>query len=549
MPGLSTSLRVFEIDQLQQVALQWGLQASDSEKASLLLTLELTIPQPDKFSKIFDQLPDTAKQALVALKHNEGRLPWSTFAQRFGEIRSLGKTKRKKEQPWAFPTSSSEILWYHGLLGRDFLRVDGDLQEMAYLPDELVSLLPTTPDQPPDSTLKPISLPTNTAVSVTSSAILDESCLLLAALRFGDPQAYLSKTSVSPLRWSLLEALLQACGVLDQEKQPTDLARKFLELPRGQALRWLASQWLQSTSFDEVGHLPGLQVDTDKPIRSQSARQTIVDLLSGLQAGQWYSLQRLIELVNTNNPDFLRQQEEYFSWTILRKDDPLEPLSGFESWSLVEGELIIFIVLQILPLLGLADTGVTAEPQQQRFFRLKEIFFQLDDPALPVESESENSPISATSTGKIIMTDRSPRIVRYQNSRFVEWLDVSAVQGTYQITPASLLKAREQGLLPKHLILLLRKHAESGLPPILYQAIKSWEAEGTQANIQTQTILRLGTPEILQALRESSAAHWLGESLGPTAVILKPGAEKSVIQALSALGYLTDYNESEHKDG
>ncbi|MFA5612719.1 MAG: helicase-associated domain-containing protein, partial [Anaerolineaceae bacterium] len=127
--------------------------------------------------------------------------------------------------------------------------------------------------------------------------------------------------------------------------------------------------------------------------------------------------------------------------------------------------------------------------------------------------------------------------------------DVSAVQGTYQITPASLLKAREQGLLPKHLILLLRKHAESGLPPILYQAIKSWEAEGTQANIQTQTILRLGTPEILQALRESSAAHWLGESLGPTAVILKPGAEKSVIQALSALGYLTDYNESEHKDG
>jgi hypothetical protein len=427
--------------------------------------------------------------------------------------------------------------------------VDGDLQEMAYLPDELVSLLPNMPDQPPDSTLKSISLPTNTAVSVTSSAILDESCLLLAALRFGDPQAYLSKTSVSPLRWSLLEALLQACGVLDQEKQPTDLARKFLELPRGQALRWLASQWLQSTSFDEVGHLPGLQVDTDKPIRSQSARQTIVDLLSGLQAGQWYSLQRLIELVNTNNPDFLRQQEEYFSWTILRKDDPLEPLSGFESWSLVEGELIIFIVLQILPLLGLADTGVTAEPQQQRFFRLKEIFFQLDDPALPVELESENSPISVTSTGKIIMTDRSPRIVRYQISRFVEWLDVSAAQGTYQITPASLLKAREQGLLPKHLILLLRKHAESGLPPILYQAIKSWEAEGTQANIQTQTILRLGTPEILQALRESSAAHWLGESLGPTAVILKPGAEKSVIQALSALGYLTDYNESEHKDG
>jgi len=143
------------------------------------------------------------------------------------------------------------------------------------------------------------------------------------------------------------------------------------------------------------------------------------------------------------------------------------------------------------------------------------------------------------------MTDRSSRLARYQISRFVDWVEVSPASGTYQITPGSLAKAKEQGLLPKHLVKLLRKHAEGGLPPLLYEAIKRWEAEGTQASIQIHTILRLSTPEILQALRESAAAYWLGESLGPTTVIIKPTGEKAVLQALSSLGYLCDINESE----
>lgn len=147
------------------------------------------------------------------------------------------------------------------------------------------------------------------------------------------------------------------------------------------------------------------------------------------------------------------------------------------------------------------------------------------------------------------MTDRSPRLARYQIARFADWIQVSPISGTYQITPGSLSRAKEQGLLPKHLITLLRKHADGGLPPVLFEAIKRWESDGTQASLQTQTILRLSSPEILQALRESPAAHWLGESLGPTTVIIKPAGEKAVLSALSSLGYLTDTNESENNNG
>lgn len=549
MPNLTTSLRAFEIDQLQQIALLWGLEPPDEDKSSLLLSLELHISQPEVFSSILEQLPEPARQALYALKNNDGKLPWSTFAQRFGEIRALGKTLRKKEQPWAFPASISETLWYHGLLGRDFLRLDGDLQEMAYLPDELLSLLPAVPEQPTKLTLTPLPPDVNVEVSPSSSVILDESCLLLSALRFENPREYLAKTTVSATKWSVLEDLLEATGVLDQEKQPTDLARKFLELPRGQALGWLASQWLKSSAFHEIHHLADLQIETSTPLRSAPARQAIIDLLRRQHAGYWYSLDDLIDLVRSTTPDFLRQQEEYFSWTILRQGNVQEALSGYESWSQVEGVLIAFIVIQMLPWLGFADAGILKEDKSKSLFRLKDFFFNPDDHKIQIEDKREDSPISLTSTGKIVMTDRSPRLARYQIARFLDWLEVSPSSGSYQITPTSLSRAKDQGLLPKHLIQLLRKHAEDGLPPILYEAIKRWETEGTQASIQTQTILRLSSPQILQAIRESPAAYWLGESLGPTTVIINPTGEKAVLQALSNLGYLTDANESESNNG
>jgi len=545
MPNLATSLHALENDQLQQIALLWGLEQAEVDKSSLLLSLELYIPQPENFSSTLAQLPESAQQALFALKSNGGKLPWSTFAQRFGEIRALGKTLRKKEQPWAFPASTSEALWYHGLLGRDFLRIDGDLQEMAYLPDELLPLLPVVPDQPKELTLTPLPSDVNVEVNVSNTEILDEACVLLAALRFENPQEYLSKTMLPIEKWAFLGSFLQGAGVLDLENQPTDLARKFLELPRSQALNWLGNQWLRSSTFHEINHLQGLQIETATPIRSQAARQVIIDSLSQLQSGRWYSLDDLTDLIKKTNPDFLREQEEYFSWTVQTEGKIQEALSGYESWLQVEAALIAFIIQKMLPMLDLGDTGTLTEDRSKGLFRLKPAFFNLENVNATFEETREDAPVNLVSTGKIVMTDRSPRLARYQISRFVEWLEVSPSSGSYQITPRSLSKAKDQGLLPKHLIQLLRKYAESGLPPTLYEAIRRWETEGTQASIQTQTVLRLSSPEILQALRETPAAYWLGESLGPTTVIIKPTGEKAVLQALSGLGYLSDYSESE----
>ena len=51
-------------------------------------------------------------------------------------------------------------------------------------------------------------------------------------------------------------------------------------------------------------------------------------------------------------------------------------------------------------------------------------------------------------------------------------------------------------------------------------------------------ILRLGSPELLQLLRGSRAARFVGDPLGPTTVIVKPGAGQKVMEILAEMGYL-----------
>lgn len=550
MPGLATSLRSFEIDQLQQIAQLWAIDAPEQDKESLLVTLALHLAEADLVTAHLATLPESAKTVLSILKANGGKMLWSSFSHRFGEIRALGQAKRKKEKPWDFPASESERLWYHGFVGRDFLRVGDELQEMAYIPDELLALLPEelapmalSQELPPFDDESDVSLQTQ-----ASSRVLDEACTLLAALRFKVPDNYLSKQAVGARNRAVLQALLKGSGLLDEANQPSDLARNFLELPREQSLLWLARQWLNSAQFNELSFLPGLKLEPARELDLAKIRQSIFELLSKQQSEQWFLLQDFTDLVKQEQPDFLRQQEDYFSWMILKEEPGQELLTGFESWPQVEGAYIEFVLMTILPLLGLADTGRTKHDSTALLFRLKNNIQVMQEPEGLIETEPENELFRLTSTGKISMTNRSQRLIRYQISRFSEWVQLTPELYQYQLTPSSLALAEQQGLRPKHLIQLLRKHAENGLPPVLYEAIKRWESEGRTASIETHTILRLSSPELLQTLRESPAARWLGESLGPTAVILKTGGEKIVQHTLAGLGHLSDLDINEVLD-
>jgi len=153
---------------------------------------------------------------------------------------------------------------------------------------------------------------------------------------------------------------------------------------------------------------------------------------------------------------------------------------------------------------------------------------------LPPEEEK----LKVSSDGHIRATHLVPRAVRYQIARFAEWGVERAGDYSYQLTPSSLERARQAGLTIGHLLALLRRYVEA-VPPSLVKAIERWDERGTSdATIDQILVLRTSSAEVIEVLRQSRAARFLGERLGPAAVIVNAGAAEKVLAILAELGYL-----------
>jgi hypothetical protein len=198
----------------------------------------------------------------------------------------------------------------------------------------------------------------------------------------------------------------------------------------------------------------------------------------------------------------------------------------------VDGALIRFFITDILHDLGLVNL---AGPEEGRDITA----FQLTPPDSRI-SNIENGKLKISSNGRISASRLVPRAARYQLSRFCEWDEEQPEEIRYHITPGSLAKAKDQGLKVEHLMVLLSKHAAAGIPPVLVKALKRWADNGTEARAETQVVLRVSRPEVLEELRKSRAARFLGEPLGPAAIVIKAGAQSKVMAALAELGLLAE---------
>jgi hypothetical protein len=273
------------------------------------------------------------------------------------------------------------------------------------------------------------------------------------------------------------------------------------------------------------------------------ARQAALSLLSGLPERAWWSLPAFVSAVHAHHPDFQRHAGDYDSWFI-RDERSGEYARGFESWDAVEGELVRFLIAGPMHWLGMIDLA-GPEPGETSgnvapavtAFRLSRWSPDLLAGRAPVGLPVEEAKIVAGSDARLRVPSLAPRAARYQAARFCAWLGEKDGEYRYRITPLSLHRARQQGLTPAHLLGLLRRSAQS-LPPSLVKALERWEQHGAEAHLEALTVLRLATPELMQAVRASRAARYLGDPLGPTAVIVRAGAGEKVLAILAEMGYL-----------
>jgi hypothetical protein len=570
MPDLIQSLQGRDLGHLKIVAELWGVELSAPDARVGLQRLAPLLLDRQLLDEVIQALPEGARAALEELLRNEGRMPWSLLERRYGAVREMGAARRDRERPYQNTrASASEALWYRALIGRAFFDTPAGPEEYAYVPEDLLALMPPVSSARHPPLGRPATPAERAVVLLASDRILDDACTLLAALRLGAaggaapaarPEAarddfYALRANPLlpyPLSAAALQGLLAAAGLLDARGAPLpEPTRRFLEASRAEALLWLVQAWLRSASFDELRLIPSLVAEgawRNDPLR---ARHAILDFLStipgGLQAGAggerpFWSLASLVAAVRQSDPDFQRTAGEYDAWFLRQRESGVS-LSGFEHWDAVEGELIRFTIAGPLHWLGIVDLGLPEPaadaPPQAAAFRFSAWAADLLSLKEPAGLGAEGEPIFVGRDARLRIPARAPRAARYQVARFAAWERYAQDSYHYRLTPASLEAARRQGLRLQHLLALLRHYAQA-LPPGLLGALERWEASGSAARLERALILRARDPQLLQALRASPLARYLGEVLGPSAVIVRPGAVEKLVDGLAEMGYLTE---------
>ena len=545
MPDLLHSLLKQDIGHLRIIAELWGLELDSITVDEAREELSAALLDAELATELIDSLSPQADSALRALVDEGGRIPWAAFARKYGDIRDMGAGKRDRERPHLKPASTAEALFYRGLAARAFFDTDKGPQEFAYIPDDLLELLNNIyyeegEEKASSHHLKPGSIPSVVAADenetlalgrpaspgergrdvLADDSILDDATTYLAALRTG-------RSDYQPEQ--PLQALLASANLIRDNVPQAEAVKSFLECPRSEALKMLQEAWSESNSFNELRLMPSMICEGEWTNNPQETREFLLNLLDALPEEKWWSLGAFVRDIKQKYADFQRPAGDYDSWFIKRRSDG-QYLRGFSSWDQVDGALVKFFITEILHMLGQMDLSIAEGAEEITAFRIATI----------EGAKEEKGKISVSSNGKISIPRDAPRVVRYQVSRFCEWDEPKEDVYRYRLSTASLTNAREQGLKVEHLLTLLTKHTDAGIPPSLLKALKRWEVNGTEARVQTQVILKVSKPEVLEELRRSKAAKFLGEVLSPTTVIVKSGAIQKVMEALTELGLLAE---------
>jgi hypothetical protein len=537
MPELSASLQKQDLGHLRIIAGFWGIELESTDADSALEELCASLLDLEAVIETMDILPAEARSALNVLVASDGKMEWSIFARKYGEIREMGAGRRDRERPHMKPISTAEILFYRGFLAKAFFDLGKGAQEFGYIPDDLLELVNELAFQESDTKIKKTSEPLGRPATPVEKAheipatdhILDDATTYLAALRIG-------AESRSSFPRDLQELLAAANLVKNNTLQP-EAVKRFLEASRPEALDILFQAWLNSPNFDELRLIPSILCEGEWKNQPLVTREFLMDLINSIPQNKWWSLPAFLRTIKEKFPDFQRPAGDYDSWFIKRASDG-QFLRGFAYWDSVDGALVRYFI-QVLHWLGRVNLAAPEEGKEVTAFFLLSSFDEKKEESDALRL-SKGGKIIVSSNGRISVSRYFSRAVRYQISRFCEWDDEKGDDYLYSVSAQSLERASEQGLKAEQLLAMLVKHTNGAVPPAMVKALKRWEQHGTEARVESLLVLRVSRPEIMEEMRGSKAGKFLGELLSPTAVVVKSGAIEKVMAALAELGLLAE---------
>lgn len=548
-----------DIARLRVIALQWDLAIKADLRPDIAAQLADAMAHAEAVEQVLELLPADARAALEDLQRHEGAMPWAIFTRRWGQVRVVGPGRLEREELWRDPISAAETLWYWGLVFRTaVLSPAGDSVDMAYLPAALLLYLPPPPSQP----LPPLEpAPTPARHHAGDDALCEALVTLWAFLQLESVrpaedgawpprlrEAFVSRVDVPQLPLQLLETLAaeQEWMHVDERGLLRPVAGRMMEWLRGgRALQWasLARAWEASQRWNDLAHVASLHPDPLLGWRNDpvASRQRVLALLRRCTPGVWYSLAAFIAYVHEYEPDFLRPDGDYESWN-LRDAVTDAPLRGFDSWPMVEGALLAFLITGPLAWLGMVDLGWSVpylSPDRFCINAAGAAFLGVDGSfALP-----EPPPLRLRHDG-VLLVPPGRRYERFQLSRIAVPLGNVAGEKPgetcFRLTPGSLARAKGQRIALERILEFLTTALAHPLPAALRKAVERAYHGGEQVRLARVWLLRVKDPDLLDY---PPIRVLLQERLGPRAALVRVADRERLLAVLVQEGLLAELEE------
>jgi len=555
MKTLRQSLVDRDLAFLEVMAQRWGLVLESHRKEEVLDQLESELLRPEAVTATLADLSQQERAALEALLAAAGRMPAESFVRHHGPIRSIGAARLRREGPWRQPAGGAEGLWYRGLVAFGF-DLEAPETKVVYIPSDLLPLLPKPLQDDPQFVVTS-ALPLEQQEE-GGTLFRQDMCSFLIYLysetvRPGPkgelPQRHRRRLleallESDPDRLALLEHLAQRLGLVKEGDRQLRLnpspARAWLRASPTQQLRALQQSWRDSSEWNELWRVPGLDCQsTGWRNDALATRQRFLGWLARCPSEEWLSVESFVQALRSTDPDFQRPDGDYDGWYI-RDLDTSVYLTGFESWERVEGSLIRDLLARPLLWLGIVILGMDGpKPTAFRITPQGEAFLAGEDPPEP----GPTLPLTVSPDLTIQAPLEGSPYDRFQVARFAERVSVLAEKDapplTYRITPESLARCREQAISLSQIVAFLDRATGGNLPSNVPILLADWERKVGKIALRRGVLLQTADELTMQELQHlPQTRDYLSEVLGPRAALVAEGDWSRLVQELKRLGYL-----------
>ncbi len=537
---------------LRIIAELWGVDLPSGSARQMAEALSESMLDPEYFEEVIAALSPDAIGALLELVGHGGNLPWHTWSRKYGDIRAMGPGKRDRDQPWRGTNSASEALWYRGLIGRAFTDTPKGPEEFAYLPTEVFERLSERREAAEASNLAPIAPPSHHEQA--AATLIDDCTTLLAAFRrqTNTSSELLNHPSmisqlIHPESRSLCLALMSEVRVIHKGTMEADLdaVPDFLLADRMLILQQLFTSWINTLAWNDMAALPTLRTGRDPwPNDPLLPRQILLRWLSKLKVGEWYRLADLVKAIYQEDPAFQRPGGQFDTWYL--QDSEGVPLDGIEHWYAVEGALLRSLVTGPLRWFGAVEVGYEKGSRGVYAFTPTKLLKLLQQPGANLPAVEEKGLAIIRGDGTVSVPRLTPRSVRYQLARLLEWEGLKGHIYQYRLSVRAIHRAMRQGLEIKQVRTILTQASGGELPNAVLNAMQHYQEQSYEAQIDRTQLLRVSDPSLLETLlRQRATKQFIVERLNETTAIVRYEGWKKLVRAAVSVGILIDGPEQD----